>query len=151
MPFFDTPNPGVYKAWVVPLSRYIAKGGSLKADPQPLKVKGTQVGFQPDPGFGPPRDQVKTDNFKVREFFPPEIMVRKFHDINGNGIWDAGEPEIGVDQCVDETTGAIVTCPGGWPYNFTSLLTVAQSRTSSIPRTRMSPPSPAPTQPVSCP
>lgn len=111
MPFFDTPNPGgVYKAWVMPLNRYIANGGSLKAVPQDQKVKGVKIGYQRDAGFGPPRDQVKTDNFKVKEFFPPEITVRKFHDLNGNGIWDAGEPEIGVAELING---------GGWPYDFT--------------------------------
>jgi hypothetical protein len=119
MPFYNTPNPGgVYKAWVMPLTRYIENGGSLKATPKDYQVKGVKLGYQRDPGFGPSRDQVKTDNFKVKEFFPPEITVRKFHDLNGNGIWDAGEPEIGLDQCVD-ATGKIIACPGGWPYDFT--------------------------------
>ncbi len=128
MPFLDTPNPGgVYKAWIIPAGRYIANGGNPEAIPgdpksrlKALKVKGQQVGFQRDPGFGPPRDQVKTDNFKVKEFFPPEITVRKFHDLNGDGIWQtATEPEIGVDECVDDTTGAIIACPGGWPIDIT--------------------------------
>lgn len=131
MPFFDTPNPGgVYKAWVIPLSRYLTNGGNLEAAPVPQCTRNgkpanncnggaVQIGYQRDPGFGPPRDQVKTDNFKVREFFPPEITVRKFHDLNGDGVWQRGtEPEIGVDQCVNDT-GAIITCPGGWPYDFT--------------------------------
>ena len=119
MPFFDTPNPGgVYKAWMIPTDRYLANGGDPTAVPKEQKVKGVQVGYQRDPGFGPPRDQVKTDNFKVKEYRPPEISVRKFEDVNGNGVRDAGEPEIGVDECVD-ATGAIVTCPGGWPYDFT--------------------------------
>jgi hypothetical protein len=72
---------------------------------------------------------VKTDNFKVKEFFPPEITVRKFHDTNGDGIWDPDgadnivgtrddEPEIGVDQCVDRD-GRIISCPGGWPIEIT--------------------------------
>jgi hypothetical protein len=111
MPFFDTPNPGgVYKAWVMPLSRYTANGGSLKAIPQDQKVKGIKIGYQRDAGFGPSRDQVKTDNFKVKEFYPPEITVSKFDDLNGNGVWDAGEPEIGVAEKING---------GGWPYDFT--------------------------------
>jgi hypothetical protein len=115
----------VYKAWIIPADRYIANSGDPNAIPTPLKVKGKQVGFQPDPGFGPPRDQVKTDNFKVKEFFPPEITVRKFHDINGDGIWDPGEPEIGVNQCVDPD-GEIVSCAvgGGWPIDITEPTTV---------------------------
>ena len=119
MPFFNTPNPGgVYKAWIIPAERYTANGGDPNAIPSVLKVKGKQVGFQRDLGFGPPRDQIKTDNFKVKEFFPPEIKVRKFHDVDGNGIWDRGEPEIGVDQCVDRD-GNIISCPGGWPIEIT--------------------------------
>ena len=124
MPFFNTPNPGgVYKAWMMPLDRYESNEGNLGAVPQPLKEKGKQIGYQRDAGFGPPRDQVKTDNFKVKEYFPPEITVRKFHDLNGNGVWDADEPEdepeIGVGQCLDENWN-VVPCPdGGWPYEFT--------------------------------
>ncbi len=132
MPFFDTPNPGgVYKAWVMPVTRYLSNGGNLEAAPVPQCTRNgrpanncnggaVQIGFERDAGFGPPRDQVKTDNFKVKEFFPPEITVRKFHDINGDGVWQtATEPEIGVNQCVDDVTGAIISCPGGWPYDFT--------------------------------
>ena len=132
MPFLDTPNPGgVYKAWIIPADRYVANGGNPEAIPgdpksglRALKVKGQQVGFQRDPGFGPPRDQVKTDNFKVKEFFPPEITVRKFHDIDGDGIWDPSEPEIGVDACVDGD-GDIVSCDtgGGWPVAITEPIT----------------------------
>jgi hypothetical protein len=130
MPYGTTPNPGgVYKAWITPLATYDAKVGKSLAQqlndiPSPLPVGQQKPHRCPDfcaaadAGFAPPRDQVKTDNFKVKEFFPPEIRVRKFNDLNGNGVWDAGEPEIGVDQCVD-ATGAIVPCPGGWPYDFT--------------------------------
>ncbi len=131
MPFFDTPNPGgVYKAWVIPLSRYVANGGNPEAAlvqqcaPNGKPVQNcnggaVKIGYQRDPGFGPPGDEVKTDNFKVREFFPPEIKVRKFHDLNRDGIWQQpAEPEIGVDQCVN-ASGLIVPCPGGWPYDFT--------------------------------
>ena len=141
MPFFDTPNPGgVYKAWAIPISRYLENGGNLEANPVPQCARNgrpasncnggaVKIGYQRDPGFGPPRDQVKTDNFKVKEFFPPEIKVRKFHDTNGDGVWDPDgadnvrgtrddEPEIGVDQCVN-SNGDIIPCPGGWPYDFT--------------------------------
>jgi hypothetical protein len=129
MPFLDTPNPGgVYKVWIIPAYRYSANDGDPDAIPgdrksglRALKVKGQVVGFQRDPGFGPPRDQVKTDNFKVKEFFPPEITVRKFHDINGNGVWDASEPEIGVDECVevDGTLDTDCDTGGGWPIDIT--------------------------------
>ena len=74
MPFFDTPNNGgAYKAWLVPTLAYVARGGDPEATPSPLEEKGKQIGYVPDPGFGPPRDQVKTDNFKVEGgIVPPE-------------------------------------------------------------------------------
>jgi hypothetical protein len=94
MPFLDTPNPGgVYKAWLTPLDAYTSMGGDLEALPSPKKVKGKVVGFEADPGFGPPRNMVKTDNFKVKEQ-PPRICVIKYEDLNGNGVQDPGEPEI---------------------------------------------------------
>lgn len=45
-----------------------------------------------------------------------DISVRKFNDQNDNGVWDDGEPEIGVDQFInpDGTIGGT----GGWPYLF---------------------------------
>jgi hypothetical protein len=94
MPFLDTPNPGgVYKAWVTPLDAYLDMGGDLEDLPSTLKVKGKVVGFDNDPGFGPPRNMVKTDNFKVREQ-PPRLYVFKYEDLNGNGQFDDGEPEL---------------------------------------------------------
>jgi hypothetical protein len=94
MPFLDTPNPGgVYKAWVTPLDAYLNMGGDLEALPKVTKVKGQVVGFENDPGFGPPRNMVKTDNFKVREQ-PPRLYVFKYEDLNGNGMFDEGEPEL---------------------------------------------------------
>ncbi|HWP61878.1 MAG TPA: SdrD B-like domain-containing protein [Candidatus Binatia bacterium] len=127
MPFGTTPNPGgVYKAWLTPLATYQAKGGNLGTVPSKLPTGQQRPHRCPDfcaaadPGFGPPHDQAKTDNFKVRAaFVPPEITVRKFHDLDGDGVWDSGEPEIGLDQCVDPGTGALIDCPGGWPYEFT--------------------------------
>ena len=136
MPFLNTPNPGgVYKAWIMPVKRYVANGGNLGTAPTPVCIRsnGNPVNcnnpsalpaFVPDPGFGPARDQVKTDNFKVLEF-EPEIRIRKFHDLNGDGIWQQTgpkrEPEIGVDECVS-TTGQILDCAaggGGWKVSVT--------------------------------
>ncbi len=94
MPFYDTPNPGgVYKAWMVPVDRYVANGGDPNAVPVVYKVKGAQLGYVRDPGFGPSRDQIKTDNFKVKKtkFIPPVITVKKFHDKNANGYFDNGD------------------------------------------------------------
>jgi hypothetical protein len=82
MPFLDTPNPGgVYEAWVIPLPTYLSNGGGLETTPIPLCAHdgrspescgdgAVRIGFRQDPGFGPPRDQVKTDNFKVRALVP---------------------------------------------------------------------------------
>lgn len=104
MPFLDTPNPGgVYKAWLTPIGDYVALGGDLAAVPdRTVKKKGQVLGFEADPGFGPPRNRVKTDNFKVKEP-PPFLKVFKFEDLNGNGVKDAGEPELHWLVLITET------------------------------------------------
>jgi hypothetical protein len=129
MPYGLTPNPGgVYKAWMTPIEAYVTvKGANLNDVPDPIKGKVRphdcfDFCAKADPGFEPSHRYTKTDNFKVTEQFPAEITVRKFEDLNGNGIWDPDEPEIGLDKCVDEATGDFITCPGGWPYDFTEPL-----------------------------
>ena len=108
MPFLDTPNPGgVYKAWVTPLETYYNdRGGDLTRHPKDrgiVKKKGQFQGYKNDPGFGPPRSVQKTDNFKVKER-PPMVHVFKYHDLNGNGKKDDGEPEItGWEITIKET------------------------------------------------
>jgi len=95
MPFFNTPNPGgVYKAWITPIDTYIDRGGNLDMVPTPKKVKGKLVGYNNDPGYGPPRSIQKTDNFKVKEQ-PPMLHIHKFEDKDGDGILDPDER--GVD------------------------------------------------------
>jgi hypothetical protein len=132
MPYGLTPNPGgVYKAWMTPIQAYNdIKGADLNYVPNQL-AKGKQkphpcVDFcaAADPGFVPSHRYTKTDNFKVTEKFPAEILVRKFHDLNGDGIWQMDtEPEIGVNQCVDKNGAFVTPCPpGGWPYDFTEPL-----------------------------
>ena len=129
MPYGLTPNPGgVYKAWLTPIQAYKdVRGGDLNRVPSKLPA-GQQKPHAcfdfcaaADPGFVPSHRYTKTDNFKVTERFPAEIRVRKFEDLDGDGIWDEGEPEIGVDKCVDEG-GEFIACPGGWPYDFTEPL-----------------------------
>jgi hypothetical protein len=128
MPYGTTPNPGgVYKAWLTPLEAYVVvKGADLDEIPQDKNGRVRphdcpDFCANADRGFVPSNRYTKTDNFKVKEFFPAEILVRKFNDLNGNGIWDDGEQEIGVDLCVDEA-GEFIDCPGGWPYDFTEPL-----------------------------
>jgi len=100
MPFLDTPNPGgVYKAWITPIGDYVIKGGNLTVVPNDrgqAKKGGKVLGYNPDPGFGPSRNAVKTDNFKVKgpAFVPPMLNVFKFLDTNANGVRDSGEPLI---------------------------------------------------------
>ena len=53
----------------------------------------TPTSYVPDPGFGPPRNQQKTDNFKIKEFNPPFVYVRKYEDKNGNGELDSNDGE----------------------------------------------------------
>lgn len=82
MPFLDTPNPGgVYKAWITPLAVYRAKGGNLNTIPAPGtgRRSTTTATNVPDAGFGPARNNVKTDNFKVVEN-PPFIRITKLLD-----------------------------------------------------------------------
>lgn len=85
MPFGDTPNPGnEYKAWTTTWGAYAAKvpdlAEALEAPPERVRGKASQPcpGFcaAPDPGFGPPRNLQKTDNFKVEEA-PPFIRIAK--------------------------------------------------------------------------
>jgi len=65
------------------------------------------LGFDRDPGFGPARDEVKTDNFKVKELVSPStVTVLKFWDKNGDGDRDGDEPlitEDGSGVCGDYT------------------------------------------------
>jgi len=85
--------------------------GSDKGKKDEVWKKGQFLGFDEDPGFGPPRNDSKTDNFKVKEV-PPMIHVFKFEDLNGNGMWDEGEPEItGWEIHITETLydGSTVT------------------------------------------
>ena len=107
-PFLDTPNPGgVYKAWVTPLDVYLGRVGNagLIAVPKaatcitktgsPSKCTGgtTATTYAPDPGFGPPRNQQKTDNFKIKDLVRPVIDVTKYEDTNGNGFYDSDDKE----------------------------------------------------------
>jgi hypothetical protein len=73
-PYDDTPNNGnVYKVWATPVDQYQAGAGVF--------------------GFIPAWS--KTDNFKVKGGpTPPTITVRKFNDLDGDGVWDKDEPEI---------------------------------------------------------
>ena len=107
MPYLDTPNPGgVYKAWVTPIDTYYDRNGDLNTHPKSngfVKKKGVIQGYKNDLGFGPPRSVQKTDNFKVKEQ-PPMVHVFKYHDLNGNGVKDDGEPEItGWEITIKET------------------------------------------------
>jgi SdrD B-like protein len=133
MPYGTTPNPGnVYKAWAEKLGSYLGKGGDINKIPSVLPKAQQKPQRCPDfcaaadAGFGPPRSDTKTDNFKVKAAPPKaELDVRKFHDVDYNGVWDDGEPEIGVDQCVD-VFGAVTDCGsgGGWPISITDPTTV---------------------------
>ncbi len=101
MPYDDTPNKGgVYKAWATPTGQFV--GDPNKVD-NPCGT-GCFHGFLP--AFS------KTDNFKARHggrpFTNPIINVRKFVDTDGDGVWDAGEPEVGIDYFIDG---------GGWPVS----------------------------------
>ena len=101
MPYDDTPNRGgVYKVWITMTAWF---------DGDPNKVE-NRCGNGCFHGFIPAYS--KTDNFKADfqgRFENPVITVRKFVDADGDGVWDAGEPEVGVDYLVDG---------GGWPVHI---------------------------------
>jgi hypothetical protein len=71
-PFDNTPNNGgEYKVWITRKADYLANGNTFK------------------PG------SIKTDNFKVKVTTAPEtsgLLVYKFYDANGNGVWDGDNP-----------------------------------------------------------
>lgn len=100
MPYNNTSNPGgVYKVWVTATADFEGNA-SLIDNPSGA---GQEHGFY--------HSKSKTDNFKVRasetpSFTAPTLTVRKFNDFDGDGVWDQGEAEIGVDQKVSG---------GGWP------------------------------------
>jgi len=95
MPFGTTQNPGgVYKAWITPLQTYLDKGGDLEQVPTQLDDTETSCAdfcAASDAAFQ--GDQIKTDNFKVGGS-PSIVRVRKFEDLNGDGVWDDGDVEI---------------------------------------------------------
>ena len=104
-PYVATPDPGgVYKAWILPLARYLANGGQLESgsqplcgdaqEPRPCLPQEPPTGFAPDAGFGPPHREARTDNFKVNE-------------LTGN---HAPVADAGPDQTV--VPGATVTLDG---------------------------------------
>lgn len=92
-PFDDTPNKGgVYKVWATPVDEY-----TDPTDPHSF------WGFIPR--------YSKTDNYKVREIEPrpARLIVDKFNDTDGNGVFDVGEPLIPWGITVEYPGGAIET------------------------------------------
>ena len=76
-PFLETPNPGgVYKVWVTPTDSFV--GDPTQVD-SPCGA-GCFHGFLPAAS--------KTDNFKVKRGKTVCIDVTKFHDRNGDGLWN---------------------------------------------------------------
>jgi hypothetical protein len=101
MPYDDTPNKGgVYKAWATPTADFLGDNSSVD---NPCG-NGCFHGFLPAAS--------KTDNFKAKStrIEPPRITVRKFIDTDGDGVWDAGEPEVGTTYLFNG---------GGWPVHVT--------------------------------
>lgn len=110
MPYDDTPNRGgVYKAWMTPTEDF--DGDNTSVD--------NPCGSGCFHGFVPAHS--KTDNFKVKtrgQFVAPTLTVQKFEDLDGDGVWDTGEPEIGVDRMIDS---------GGWPVSVTDPNSIASN------------------------
>lgn len=104
MPYKDTPNNGgVYKVWVTPIDKFVG-------DPNQVDNPGQFHGFIPA--------WSKTDNYKVKGkplCIPTIVTVKKFHDLNVNGVWDAGEPELNWEVEIIEPSGA--TNMGTTPFS----------------------------------
>src|SRR5262245_26414390 len=90
-PFATTPNPGgVYKVWLTPVESY---------DPDDRNST-----------FGFTNNDSKTNNFRVEEEQTHTISGRKFNDLNGNGIQEAGEPGLaGWQILVRDENGILQT------------------------------------------
>lgn len=118
-------------------AKCVGNNGRPVRNPGACNKPGQQLlGFDRDPGFGPARDEVKTDNFKVKELVSPStVTVLKFWDKNGDGDRDGDEPLISQDGsgvCVDytnmdnlatiatEVVPLDETCTGttGWIYDW---------------------------------
>ncbi|MHC4957261.1 MAG: hypothetical protein ACYTGN_02715 [Planctomycetota bacterium] len=99
-PYDDTPNEGgVYKVWMTRVEDYAGKWGDdyvPTTGKGAIPVNGEYYAPANYHGFIPAKS--KTDNYKVKRrgktVDPAELTVRKFHDANVNGVWDAGETEI---------------------------------------------------------
>lgn len=89
-PFRDSPNSGgVYKVWLTPVGCY--------GDP---KDSATFHGFLPS--------KSKTDNFKIAGPWKDQLLiVLKFKDCNGNGVWDDDEQGIEWDVTITDPHGGI--------------------------------------------
>jgi hypothetical protein len=112
------PNKGgVYKVWVTPVDKFAG-------DP-----KLVDSGYSPGNYHGFIPSWSKTDNFKVRTKKPPPpdttVIVKKFHDLNANGAWDEGEPELGWQVEITDPLGTTnidttpfqkIVAPGGMWY-----------------------------------
>jgi hypothetical protein len=117
-PYNDTPNKGgVYKVWVTPVDKFAG-------DP-----KLVDNGYSPGNYHGFIPSWSKTDNFKVRMKKPPPpdttVIVKKFHDLNANGVWDEGEPELAWQVEITDPLGTTnidttpfqkIVAPGGMWY-----------------------------------
>lgn len=129
-PFNDTPNPGgVYKAWMEKLPSYLLKAGGSSDSSAPLDVVPVknnsakkvcpQGCFQRDAGFGAPRNDTKTDNFKVKGV-PPRIEVVKYDDKDADGVLDpedtlyTGWPVLVLEHLSD---GSVVPHHGYTPFD----------------------------------
>lgn len=113
MPYENTPNNGgVYKVWITPVGSYSPGSGKW--------------GFIPS--------ESKTDNYKVKGAkIPPVITVKKFHDVNANGIWDAGEPELNWAVDITEPGFSAPNDNKITPFNFIAAVPGVHAFTELIP------------------
>lgn len=105
MPFADTPNKGgVYKVWVTPVDKFVGDPNLVDNGYAPGNVHGFVPAWS------------KTDNFKVKGVptcVPTEVTVKKFHDLDADGVWDAGEPQLAwaVEVTYPDGSSNVYTTP----------------------------------------
>jgi len=104
----DAVVPGVWTFWEGEVEGWVATGAFVNWEPvdefsSPIEITIT--------GEGEENYEIIFLN-AMEEALPPEcnLTIRKYNDLNMNGLLDEGEPEIGVTEFTDDS---------GWPVYYT--------------------------------
>ena len=118
-PFLDSPNNGgEYKVWVTPVADFAGNPNVVD--------NGYNPGFFH--GFIPAAS--KTDNFKVRARKSLCLTISKFHDLDGDGRYNVGEPYLNWGITVYDPQGVAIQ---GLVWTGTSTTPTPQLRVCALP------------------